>query len=155
MTVQIKNICVFEQFDKLKAQGHLPQILHVCNAQGVMGSGIAKSIKERFPDAYREYLTAHKLGAITFTTDIINMVAQEFYGNDNRRYLNYGALGNCLARVESYVGSGKFREDYSVKNIILIPHNMGCDRAGGDWTIVLEMITWYFRPHEVIICKKP
>ncbi len=29
-------------------------IVHGCNAQGVMGSGVAKSIRENFPKAYDE-----------------------------------------------------------------------------------------------------
>ena len=30
-------------------------IVHGCNCQGVMGSGVAKQIKEKFPNAYTIY----------------------------------------------------------------------------------------------------
>ena len=32
---------------------------HVVNCQGVMGGGIAKSIKERYPSVYEEYKAFH------------------------------------------------------------------------------------------------
>jgi hypothetical protein len=74
-------------------------MIHVCNAQGKMGSGIAKQVKERFPAAYKSYDYHHELGSCSYDYvdfNCFNLVAQEFYGYDGKRYLNYGALASAL-----------------------------------------------------------
>ena len=125
-------------------------LLHVVNCQGVMGSGIAREIRERVPSAYenyREYYTSNnlKLGVIIQSNPnepwVINMAAQEFYGSAGKRYLNYGALAKCFEEVNL--------ERLDPRPVI-VPYLMGCDRAGGDWEIVEEMLDFYFS--EVIVC---
>jgi hypothetical protein len=39
--------------------------------------------------------------------------------------------------------------------VIGIPYKMGCDRGGGDWEIVFEIIKIVFgnSPFEILICK--
>ena len=59
-------------------------IMHVCNAQGVMGSGVAKEIKERVPNAYKSYKNLHEFGSISECDGVINLVAQEYYGGTKR-----------------------------------------------------------------------
>jgi O-acetyl-ADP-ribose deacetylase (regulator of RNase III) len=39
--------------DLLKTE--IRHIIHGCNAQGVMGSGVAKAIRDKYPQAYRDY----------------------------------------------------------------------------------------------------
>jgi O-acetyl-ADP-ribose deacetylase (regulator of RNase III) len=51
MTVQIIKGNLLDAFDK----GEVNVIGHIVNCQGVMGSGIAKSIKERYPQVFNEY----------------------------------------------------------------------------------------------------
>lgn len=112
-------------------------LIHVTNAQATMGSGIALEIKNRVADAYDVYMQeAQFLGQTTMgferSNTVINMTAQEFYGsNRNHKYLNYGALASCLTQVseETFPGS-----------VIILPYLMGCDRAGGDWAVVSEMV---------------
>jgi O-acetyl-ADP-ribose deacetylase (regulator of RNase III) len=140
------------------ASGEVRTIGHCCNAQGVMGSGIAKSIKERFPEAFNNYKLAHdKEGLILGSTVpalivkrrgvlpgvIHNLIGQEFYGTNRIRYVNYGALGEALSNMAfttSSLDAG-------------FPYLMACHRAGGDWTIVREMIEFYFKNHNVRIYK--
>lgn len=121
-------------------------IMHVCNCQGVMGSGIALSIRKKFPPAYEAYKGFHMrmggsdipLGSISHATIngdgklIINLHAQRFYGGDGRRYLDYEALYKCLVTASVLV----FAEGHTR---IGVPYLMGCDRAGGDWKIVDAM----------------
>jgi O-acetyl-ADP-ribose deacetylase (regulator of RNase III) len=128
-------------------------LLHVCNNKGVMGSGIALEIKNRIPDAYESYKYVHEkfgleLGSTSYgvledeNADVlvINMIAQDGYGS-GKRFLNYGALAQCLHAVSL---------DMTVEKIGL-PYKMGADRAGGDWTIVLEMIEFYLKDFDVTI----
>jgi len=130
--------------------GEITTLLHVTNCQGVMGSGIAKQIKDRVPTAYKAYMK-HKPtlgghswasvdGAIVNICGVYNLNAQEFYGYDKKRYLNYGALATCLEAVADF-------ED--TDSVIGIPYKMGSDRAGGDWEIVKELIEFILDGFEI------
>lgn len=120
-------------------------ILHQVNCQGVMGSGIAKQVKEKYPIVFEYYkswcddpsLKSGLLGQIqTVYTDntgkqaIINLFAQDKFGYSGNRYTNYEALKKCLKKVnEQFTG-----------HTIAIPYRMSCHRGGGDWSIVSKMI---------------
>lgn len=45
---------------KLALDGRFDVIVHGCNCQCAMGAGIAKSIKETFPEAYKADLATTK-----------------------------------------------------------------------------------------------
>lgn len=123
-------------------------IAHVCNCQGVMGSGIALSIKERYPSAYAAYKKHQEvfggieLGTVSRTTlddgrrQIYNLHAQEFYGKE-KRHLNYEAFYECLIHLSKSLIHAK-------KKVLGVPYNMGCDRAGGHWKIVEAMLDSVF-----------
>lgn len=124
-------------------------ILHVCNDRGVMGSGVALTVKTEIPEAYKAYRnSSHKLGTVSFGGRVVNMVAQHNYGYDGLKYLNYGALAECLIGIqdllidlESIEGIEKLR--------VGIPYKMGAHRAGGDWGIISEMIEFIFKDMQV------
>lgn len=152
MTIEIVSGDLLDAFDK----GEVTVIGHVVNCQGVMGSGIAKSIRDRYPiifDCYKEFCaestyTEDLLGEaqpvhIGYNTCVWNLFAQNRYGSATRD-LNYGALGNCLREMA---------DDLDVDEPIGFPYKMGSDRAKGDWGIVLEMIEFYFKDHNVRIYK--
>jgi O-acetyl-ADP-ribose deacetylase (regulator of RNase III) len=134
---------------------NLDAIGHVCNCQGVMGSGIALVIKNQFPAAYSVY-SAHmrhntgiKLGTISVACVqpqkfIFNLHAQDRYGYDGFRYINYEAIYSAL----------EIMRDHCIKCLIKsvgFPMNMGCDRAGGDWRIVLAMLEVIFENTDIEI----
>lgn len=133
-------------------------ILHQVNCQGVMGSGVAKQVKEKYPKAYWTYkmlcdATRHKddlLGEVQVVQGddgvfIANLFAQENYGYDGKRYTDYIALIECFRRICSYpVFDGR---------TIAIPYLMGCRRGGGDWDIVYRFIEEAFQDHDVLICE--
>lgn len=120
-------------------------ILHQVNCQGVMGSGVAKQVREKYPIVFQYYkswcddphLRPGLLGQIqTVYTDntgkqaIINLFSQEKYGRDGKRYTDYKALENCLKSVnKQFKGS-----------TVAIPYHMSCDRGGGDWSVVSKII---------------
>jgi len=114
--------------------GDVDMIMHVCNCQGVMGSGIAKEIKERMPEAYKVYTSwPINLGGYSSSKTVINLYAQDNYGY-GKRQLNYGALSLSLQDAFDDLDESGFR------GTIGIPYKMGSDRAGGDWEIVLEIV---------------
>lgn len=134
--------------------GEVDVIGHVVNCQSVMGSGIAKSIRDRYPKVYSEYLESFKtassegidnygmLGHTKVVDSVANLYAQFKYGSPTRD-LNYGALGSCLNSLSYFAYDQNLRFGF--------PYKMGSDRAKGDWGIVLEMIEHYFKDREVKI----
>lgn len=127
-------------------------IAHGCNAQGVMGSGVAKAIRETFPGAYQKYNEQFinnglELGSIVTVFDngknILNMITQETYGTDKRQ-INYGALSKCFdeaLRPIADIGVGQ--------NLRLAIPRIGAGLGGGDWTIIEEIINFYSDLHNV------
>lgn len=135
-------------------------IAHVCNCQGVMGSGIAREIKTRYPTAFEAYkqneidmqkIPAYQglqLGTISYaevrpTEFVFNLHAQQFYGTD-KRHLNYEALYKSLEQMRSVMILNKIQS-------VGFPYMMGSDRAGGDWNVVRAMIESVF-PSSYNIC---
>ena len=125
-----------------------PVICHQVNCKGVMGAGLAKQIRERYPFVYTEYknlCSRNKdlLGHILISHEsglngkmIINMFAQDGYGRD-KRYTDYTAFKNCLEVLACNMNAYSCVGHY---NTIAFPYKIGCGLAGGDWYIVLGMI---------------
>ena len=130
-------------------------ICHQVNCQGKMNSGIAKSIREKWPVVYNNYMikcndtivtvghSPDMLGDIQvvdlyeynvmpeFKQSVINMFAQQHYGYDGRRYTSYDAFWNCLNLIKQAVPKGKK---------IGFPGRIGCVRGGANWDVIYEMI---------------
>lgn len=117
-------------------------IAHGVNAQGRMNAGIAKQIRQRFPQAYADYMTKFKTtGWSLGDTQLVmvgesprfiaNCCTQEFYGRDGFHYCDYDAIENCLATLFRFAS----REGCS----IAMPR-LGCGLGGGDWNIVFDII---------------
>ena len=78
-------------------------ICHSCNCQGVMGGGVAKQIKEKYPDIYRQYKklcdrteSKELLGSVQLIgcddgKIIANLFGQYKYGTDKQQ-TDYKAL---------------------------------------------------------------
>lgn len=129
--------------DVLKSDERI--VLHQVNCKGVMGAGIAKQIKEKYPEVYadyREFCLANNamlrgmplLGTIQDVDcwdgrTIVNLFAQDGYGYNNCQ-TNYEALKQCLQKVN----------DVCYGMTVAVPYKMSCELAGGDWNIVRKMI---------------
>lgn len=133
--------------------GDIDFLVHCCNAQGIMGSGVAKQIKQQYPEAFDAYLENHELGAATIADGVINVVGQEFYGKQGKRYVHYGALSHGLSKIKllAYDVSGLFYKRTTHlskgKARIGIPFKFASDRAGGDWEVVSELIEGLLCPY--------
>jgi len=126
-------------------------IAHVCNCQGVMGSGLALAIKTRYPEAYAAYknrrVEVHRRATTWHNVvreirpgkHIYNLHAQDFYGKDGRRYLNYEALYVSLERVCKHMNTAGLET-------LGVPFCMGSGLAGGNWNIVQAMV--------IAVCKE-
>lgn len=134
--------------DLLKSNERL--IAHGCNAQGVMGSGIAKQIKLRYPEVYEAYkkcyedyldkmkgpLPLGKILAVDTYSDmrtVINCITQNNYGADGSRYVSYDAIDSCFEKIAEYM---------ELNNIDTIGIPMiGAGLGGGDWDVIHAIIT--------------
>jgi O-acetyl-ADP-ribose deacetylase (regulator of RNase III) len=105
-------------------------IAHGCNMQGVMGSGVAKEFKNRYPDAFKKYLSdisnGLQLGDCSLAYDkekdvyLASLLTQEFYGKDGKKYASYQAI---------YMGISYIVQMYDT---IVIP-KIGCGLGGCEW----------------------
>lgn len=134
-------------------------ICHQVNCMGVMGSGLAKQIRNKYPQVYPSYLAYCKdcknndpktlLGAFQtiICSDgkiIVNLFGQLGYGRD-KQYTNYKALR------ESLEGILTIAKEFN--DTIALPYNLGCGLAGGDWNIVYKIIEEVFVDYDVTIYK--
>ena len=117
-------------------------IVQQVNCMGVMGAGLAKQIRDKWPVVYDDYKNKvdtcpnrkDLLGNFSFSRVSIDTqlyVASIFgqlnYGRD-KRYTIYPALFKGLESV--------FEIAYIDKMPIYIPKGLGCGLAGGNWDFV-------------------
>lgn len=128
-------------------------IAHQCNCKGVMGAGLAKGIRDRYPYAYKHYREAHladnlylgqtQILRVNDNLYVANLMAQDGYGRD-RQYTDYNALSQCLTYIHQFVLENKEINVY-------LPYGIGCGLAGGNWSVVKGLIDKYCPG--AIICK--
>ena len=117
-------------------------IMHGCNAQGVMGSGVAAIIRRMYPQAYEVYAEQkpyYILGEVIpaqVTDDlvIINAITQEFFGTD-RVHADYDAIRQALRGAVHVVNSGIF----SGPKELHMPF-IGAGLAGGDQDLIVGIM---------------
>lgn len=126
---------------KLAEDGEFDVIVHGCNCFCKMGAGIAKSIKQKFPAAYKADLKTEKggkskLGSIsTAEMDlpngkliVVNAYTQHNWRGSGRR-VDYEAVREAFHEVkENFSG---LRISYPA---------IGAGLAGGDWNIISRII---------------
>ncbi len=116
-------------------------ILHQTNCKKVAGAGLARQIREKWPQWYVNFLeTTPALGRATFwrasiTPElyIANLYGQLDFGYEVgvlKRYTNYVALRCCLMDVKKF----------AKRRPVYIPVGLGCGLAGGSWEVVENMI---------------
>lgn len=114
-------------------------IAHQCNCFNTMGSGIAKQIKEKIPEAYiiDSYTpkgSNAKLGKFTLGGNVFNLYGQYNYGNDGSVYTNYEALRSSFKSMLGYLKNiGKI-------NVTIGIPKLGSGLAGGDWDVIYGII---------------
>lgn len=130
---------------------------HQVNCRKVMGAGIAKQIRNEYPEVYAEYKHIDNpiLGSIlpVFTSDgriCINMYAQDGFGRD-KRYTDYTAFKSCLRAIVGLVADHHIHQDV----LIAFPYMIGCGLAGGSWNVIESLIEEFSKmiPNDVIIVK--
>lgn len=127
-------------------------IIHGCNAQGVMGGGIALEIKNRFPEVFRAYReTYEKQGKKLYMGQIIpvqvavdkwivNAVTQEYFGGDkSTRYVSYDAIATAFDLTARYMDTVSTYVDHEAKRKLFFP-KIGAGLANGNWDVIETII---------------
>lgn len=154
-TIQKIDCCLIEWFKSQKVKTGLVQQLNCFHTQG---AGIAKRIREIYPQVYDVDIRHSKKGDKSKLGDFCvaevesgkfcyGIYGQYNYGYNNR-FTSYDALNDGLIKVK----------DHAEKNnlaYIGIPNRMGCNLGGGSWHIVEAIIenTFMFSIIEVVICN--
>lgn len=142
----------------------LPIIAHQTNCLGVMGAGIAKSIKNKWNNVFIQYknlctnvIDKHNLlGKIQLcaTNDtpikyIVNLFGEYSFTKSvtpyENRHTDYDALRNALTVLKEklvFLGFDK----------VGIPYKLGCGLAGGDWEgVVYPMLQEIFNDNTITL----
>ena len=122
-------------------------IAHGVNCQGVMGSGVALAIKNKFPAVYQLYSdlcedtrafsdTKVLLGRVQHCKIndelyVANCFTQDFYGKDGKQYASYDADRICIGNL------------FQAARILELPIYMpkiGCGLGGLEWGKVQKIL---------------
>jgi len=135
-------------------------IAHSCNCQNVMGGGIAKQIKDRFPQAYEADTEFHNKeyndgggwkGAIgqyskavfktmflpNSTGTIYNLYTQSGYST-SKREVNYEYFWRAMKAMQEDLLFNQ--HELGVPQVIGLPYGISCGLAGGNWKIIKAII---------------
>ena len=139
-------------------------ICHQVNCQGVMGSGLAKQIRAKYPHVYTKYKelcnktkdSRDLLGTIQTISSspegmgngcifdvlptIVNVFGQNYYGI-NGVYTDYNALRFEFRKISIM----PLTKNNWYNATIAMPFNIGCGLAGGKWDIVYELLQEEFK----------
>lgn len=109
-------------------------IIHGVNCQGVMGSGVALAIRNKWPVVYDEY-KKHRQGAealgdfqpiqVDDGLFVANCWTQEYYGKDGKIYASSYAIFHSLLKAF------RFCEEHDLE---LLSPQIGCGLGGLNWS---------------------
>lgn len=127
-------------------------VAHCCNAQGRMGSGFAKELRDRNPSVYDAYAADYRvenvfLGqAYPITGDdgriYFNIIGQEFFGYDGARYVSYDALATAFENISMLAES--LRMTHLAMPLI------GAGLAGGKWSVISNIIESHLHVQPIV-----
>lgn len=137
-------------------------IVQQVNCMGVMGAGLAKQIKDKWPDIYDSYKTRihntrntkELLGKTLFNNVennlfVASIFGQYYYGHQ-AKFTNYPALFKGLNFVAEISTADQIA--------VYIPKGLGCGLAGGNWDFVEAYIQdldlFFDKKIEIIIVEK-
>ena len=135
-------------------------MIHGCNCQKRMKSGIAAQIVNEFPEVQKEDNATsddpqRKLGSFTYIASdgqiILNAYTQLNYGRDsNVVYVSYPAVRQCFRRMYSFFNN--FEDVFGVRYKIGIP-KIGAGLANGDWNIISKIIEEEMKSLDVTVVE--
>ena len=141
-------------------------IAHQVNCKGVMGAGLARQIREKYPEVYERYkdlcnrpeyrggnselllgkcqiIEVHQASKPKF---VLNLFAQNDYGRQGV-YTNYKAFASCMVLINN------FCKTFDHRLTVGMPYGIGCGLAGGDLLKTLFIISQTITDADVELYK--
>lgn len=133
-------------------------LIHGCNCFCTMGAGVARIVKEKYPNAYyADQMTdigdKRKLGNYSYWSGkhwfhekkitIINAYTQYNFKKKEGEidyYVDYSALETVMTRI-----------DVSFPKLTISMPKIGAGLAGGDWNKIKEILNRVFKNREVVV----
>lgn len=150
-------------------------ICHQVNCQGKMGSGVAKQIRDRWPEVYTNYMDKYAEAKVwaEFCSNDCKQVTPGNYllGKVQILYIedaniprqcvvnmfsqeNYGYDGARYTSYDAFWDCLKNLKDQIPKGAtIAFPYKIGCGLGGADWKIIEKIIDVVFKDYGVFIYK--
>lgn len=130
-------------------------IIHGCNCQCTMNSGVAREIRQNFPSAYEvdcktKKGDSSKLGSYTYTTvesdiktqfTIFNAYTQDRYGVDTGPHFNIVAFERSMVLIRDSIFSDAR---------IGIP-KIGAGLGGGNWDDISKKLEEIFEGYDLTV----
>ena len=129
-------------------------IIHGCNCFHTMGSGVAKEIREKYPDAYTADVEMtdkgdrKKLGTVSAAMIpegdliVVNAYTQYEFGADGKQYVDYDAVRSAMQQINETFPE----EDYKLR----MPR-IGSGLGGGDWDTIAGILDEVFGDREILV----
>lgn len=135
---EIQKTIKYINGDLLELDKNFDVIAHGCNCFQTMGSGIARSIRAKYPEAYDidkacKLTPKKRLGTIKSTVTQLNPIVVDAYTQfdfgQEKMNVDYKAVRSCMKAIA---------EQYQGKRIGL--PQIGAGLAGGNWDIIEGII---------------
>lgn len=143
MDVKYKDGDIFKGTETFK--------VHQVNCKGAMGAGIARQVRNDYPEVYESYKRAcdkvddssKLLGMVQIIKTnkdfyIVNLFGQDDYHSPTGRCTNYEAFYTGLEKIKIYI------IEKNLPREIAFPCRIGSALAGGDWNVIYAMICSVF-----------
>lgn len=141
---------------KLFETGEAKAIAHGCNCFHRMGSGIARQIADKYPQApavdreNTKYGDRSKLGSFTVCQigpgwdgqRIYNLYTQYDFGTDSRK-ADYTAISKVFAELDEW---------WNYDSPLYIPM-IGAGLAGGDWNVIQNIINQNTKYMDIVVVE--
>lgn len=131
---------IYEKGDVLASDEQV--IAHGCNSRGVMGAGLARAVRDKYPEVYEDYrdwceslvpFPREGLGRVRLVKVpgriIANCIIQIDYGRlEGHRYVSYDAVDEVMAFLDT--------KSYTRIAMPMIGAGLG----GGSWGVIEKII---------------
>lgn len=121
---------------------------HQTNCLGIMGGGVAKCIKEKYPEVYDNYKkyceenVGNCLGKCDIEETHDDKIIMNFFGQEG---ISYGRNTDYIAlKMAIKDGIRQLRKNYmtstNLQISIAIPYKMGAGLGGGNWDTIVSIL---------------
>jgi O-acetyl-ADP-ribose deacetylase (regulator of RNase III) len=127
-------------------------IAHGCNCRGVMGSGVAALVRDKYPKAYSLYIEKDvedgwALGDVQMVLQndgkyIANCATQFHFLPRGMNHADYDAIRACMEKVKRFA---------QMKSLSIAIPKIGAGLAGGDWHTIEGILKEVFSDYDVTV----